>query len=71
MGQRTHVCPQWRHLILIALAHSLPLPLVIDHIGKYHGITVTAEDLLQHRDHRRVWRIRFDMPFPPGLRLEA
>jgi len=53
------------------LAHSPPLPIVIDYIDKYHGITAEEEAgitlALQQRD--RVRRIRLDMLFPDLKRL--
>jgi len=53
------------------LAHSPPLPLVIDHGVRYHEVTVKDEEgillALQHRD--RVRRIRLRMPIPNLQRL--
>ncbi len=48
------------------LAHSLPLPLIVDHIGQHDDITAKDEEgiihALQHRD--RVRRIRIVNPVP-------
>lgn len=54
------------------LAHSPPLPLIVDHFGlDDHSITAEEEEglllALQHRD--RVHRIRLDMPIPHLQRL--
>ena len=53
------------------LAHSPPLPLVIDHVGDDHDITTEEEEgivlALRHRD--RVRRIRFQMPVSNMIRL--
>jgi len=52
--------------IVYMLAHSPPLPLIIDHLDEHHGITPEDEErillALQHRD--RVRRIRLMMPVP-------
>ncbi len=48
------------------LAHSPPLPLIIDHLDQHYGITAKDEEgiiyALQHRD--RVRRIRLVKPIP-------
>jgi len=54
------------------LAHSPPLPLIVDHFGlDDHSITAEEEEgvllALQHCDH--VHRIRLDMPIPYLQRL--
>jgi hypothetical protein len=53
------------------LAHSPPLPLVIDHIGDDHDITTEEEEgiVLALRHRERVRRIRFQMPVPNLIRL--
>lgn len=53
------------------LAHSPPLPLVIDHAVRYHEVTVEDEEgvLLALQHHDRVRRIRLQMPIPNLQRL--
>jgi hypothetical protein len=53
------------------LAHSPPLPLVIDHVVRYHEVTVEDEEGILHalRHHDRVRRIRLRMPVPNLQRL--
>jgi hypothetical protein len=53
------------------LAHSPPLPLVIDHVGDDHDITTEEEEgiILALRHRERVRRIRFQMPVPNLIRL--
>ena len=53
------------------LAHSPPLPLVIDHAIRYRDVTVEDEDgiLLALQHHDRVRRIRLRMSIPKLQRL--
>jgi hypothetical protein len=53
------------------IAHSPPLPLVIDHVVRYHEVTPEDEEgiLLALQHHDRVRRIRLRMPVPNLQRL--
>jgi len=48
------------------LAHSPPLPLIIDYVDEHHGITSEDEEgiLLALQHHARVRRLRLMMPVP-------
>jgi hypothetical protein len=48
------------------LAHSPPLPLIIDYVDRHHDITAEDEEgiLLALQHHDRVRRIRFILPIP-------
>ena len=53
------------------LAHSRPLPLIIDYVDKHHDITAEDEEsiILAFRRRKRVRRIRLLMP-APNLHLQ-